>query len=259
MKNKILSAVLCLVLLAIYFACEKDDAFVKEKQSIESSDLQKMPNIKTVSIDEVGETFNTLKSRYQLDGFLKSNTEANTLSRNTIDTLGITIYIDDIKEVTLDDYTSYTMLIALPESDSTKFYNLTIEDENGEEGMFMTKYTPTQEWLDDKSKAYEGTVKTARIDVITQEFPPDGGGEIEINNTQYNDYSTPQGSPYYPTDCDGVVIITIEEVPYPCSCNPSHMPWESCGCELLENGSPPGYDLVPFYYCDAYGNGWDEK
>jgi hypothetical protein len=62
MKNKILSAVLCLVLLAIYFACEKDDAFVKEKQSIESSDLQKMPNIKTVSIDEVGETFNTLKS-----------------------------------------------------------------------------------------------------------------------------------------------------------------------------------------------------
>jgi hypothetical protein len=224
MKNKILSAVLCLVLLAIYFACEKDDAFVKEKQSIESSDLQKMPNIKTVSIDEVGETFNTLKSRYQLDGFLKSNTEANTLSRNTIDTLGITIYIDDIKEVTLDDYTSYTMLIALPESDSTKFYNLTIEDENGEEGMFMTKYTPTQEWLDDKSKAYEGTVKTARIDVITQEFPPDGGGEIEINNTQYNDYSTPQGSPYYPTDCDGVVIITIEEVPYPCSCNPSHMP-----------------------------------
>lgn len=71
MKNKILSTALCLALLAIYFACEKDDAFVMEKQTIETSNLQKMPNIKTVSFNEVGEKFNTLKYRYQLDGFFK--------------------------------------------------------------------------------------------------------------------------------------------------------------------------------------------
>ncbi|WP_439152115.1 hypothetical protein [Winogradskyella sp.] len=67
------------------------------------------------------------------------------LARETIDTLGITIYIDDIKEITIDDYTSYTMRIVLPDSDSENFYNLTIEDKNGVEAMFMTKYTPTEE------------------------------------------------------------------------------------------------------------------
>lgn len=175
--------------------------------------------------------------------FLRSNTEGNTLSRNTIDTLGITIYTDEIKEVTLDDYTSYTMLIALPESDSTKFYNLTIEDKNGVEGMFMTKYAPTEDWLNDKSKAYEGTIKTARIDVITQEFPPDGGGEVDTNVTNY--------SLNYPENCDGWINQTTTFVEYACGCG--HWPGDNTctGC-VIDEPEWAGYAYVITYECIPY-------
>jgi hypothetical protein len=124
MKYKFLWAFLCLGMLTFYLNCERDDSVVKEEQSVDSSEQQITPNIKTVSFTEVSGTFNRLKNQYQLDGFLKSSQESNLLSRSSIDTLGVTIYTDEIKEIIIGDYTSYTMRITLPDSDDTKFYNL---------------------------------------------------------------------------------------------------------------------------------------
>ena len=248
MKNKFLWAFLCLGLLLVYFNCEKDEVTVKEKQEIKTSNGQITPTIKNVSYANVGNKFNQLKSKFQLDEYLQLESVFNVLARETIDTLGITIYIDDIKEITLDDYTSYTMRIVLPDSDSEKFYNLTIEDKNGVEAMFMTKYTPTEEWKNDKSKPYEGNVKTARIDVITNEFPPDGGAGIIIGNITTTDE--------YPTDCDGYVETTVIYIPIPCECEPHHPPGE---CDPYEPCSVQGYwQPVTSYVCYPFDFGGND-
>jgi len=68
-----------------------------------------------------------------------------------------------------------------------------------------------------------------------------------------NDNYTPQGSPYYPTDCGGTVIITMESIPYPCGCGD----WPGGNCQGCNNSSPmfPGYTQVPYYTCIDYGYG----
>ncbi len=217
MKNKFLIAILCLGLLTVYFACEKDDAIVKEEQVLDSPTSQITPTIKTVTFDEAGETFNRLTNAYQLDGFLDTSLESNVFSRSTLDTLGITIYTDNIKEVTAGDYTSYTMLIATPSTTDSKFYNLTIEDKNGEAGMFVTKYVPTEQWLSNKDHAFEGSMSTQRVDNFTTVGIDDGGGTNDD---------------HYPGNCDGEIITTSFYLPYQCDCPGAHWPIDVdiCSC-----------------------------
>ncbi len=244
MKNKFLIAILCLGLLTVYYACEKDDALVKEEQVADSPTTQITPTIKTVSYEDAGETFNRLKNQYQLDGFLDTSLESNVFSRSTLDTLGITIYTDNIKEVTAGDYTSYTMLIATPSTTESKFYNLTIEDKDGEAGMFVTKYVPTQAWLDDKNKAFEGSISTQSKDSFTTVGIDDGGGTND-------DSPDIHYSEYYPDDCDGWVNETTVIAEYSCGCG--HWPGDST-CQGCTTNEPQwaGYAYVTTYECIPY-------
>jgi len=133
------------------FTCQKDDTSNDTEKSITIQE----PKITT--IENFGLTdsrFNSLKEALNLDVYLKSKS-ALAQSRTTQDTLGLTIATDIIKQVTLGDYTSYTMEV-VQATDSTVFYNLTIEYKNGETGMFLTKYTPTQYWLDNTNESYQG-------------------------------------------------------------------------------------------------------
>ena len=134
--------------------------------------------------------------------------------------------------------------------------------------MFITKYTPNGTWLNDMTQPFTGTMSSRRPNRLTEYGDPDeifdsdpgssdGGGDPQGTGPG----SGPGGiggsygsepSPTYPTDCDGIVTITMENVPYPCSCNPSHMPWERCGCEQMEGGTPPGYHQIPYYICQEY-------
>ena len=84
---------------------------------------------------------------------------------------------------------------------------------------------------------------------------PDNGGGGE-----QNDYNSPQGSLYYPTNCNGQVIITVEQIPYKCSSSDEHWPWETCNCGKTADSdcTPPGYHQIPYYYCNEdsnYNNG----
>ncbi len=227
----------------------KTIVLLKKNKQTNTSEQQIAPTIKTVSYDNVSDVFNRLKSQYKLDGLLLSKAENNLLGKSTIDTLGVTIYTDEIKEVTLGNYTSYTMRMAFPSTDSTKFYNITVEDKNGESGMFVTKYTPTQDWLDDKSKAYKGDIQTKRVvEEITQEFAHDGGGGIggAGSNSYSEPTSTSNGSIYYPQDCTGYVYVSIVEVAIRCQCaSPGHLP-NQCVGECDNEGY---YDYIPMYYC----------
>lgn len=247
---------LTMLLMAIAFmavSCQKDDAFTKDEQNTQAL----VPTIKTISYSQAGATFNRLKNDLQIEPYLKTPLSQNMQARNSMDTLGFTVYTDVIKQVTLGDYISYTMLIANPQADSTKFYNLTIEDKNGTAYMFITKYTPTEEWRNDTNTAYRGGITTFKGNNVFQQYEEDnsavGGGGSGSNNP-YNDYSTPQGgSPYYPTDCQGTVVITTQPVPYPCGCG--DWPGEPCGgCDI----SPqyPGYNNVPYFYCLEDTTGW---
>lgn len=74
MKNKFLIPTLLIGFLTFYFSCQKDDTITKE-QSTE----QKIPIIKTVSYQEVSETFNRLTNKYKLDAFLDVGMEGSYL------------------------------------------------------------------------------------------------------------------------------------------------------------------------------------
>lgn len=246
-KKSYSTLLLCLVPLLVYLACQKDDAVTTEQ-----STQQKVPKIETISYDDSKNTiFNNLKNRYNLE-----NHKASALqSKSTTDTLGLIIETDIIKQVTLGDYTSYTMKIV--DQDSVVFYNLTIEYKNGESDMFITKYTPTEYWLNNKDQPFEGTVKSRGIRLTLCTDPEEPFDEDLVNDPGNPDLGAgsgggggsyiPEYSPYYPTECNGIVLITYEDVPYPCSCE-DHMPWQTCYC-VQQGGTGPGYHQVPMYYC----------
>lgn len=140
----------------------------------------------------------------------------------------------------MDNYTSYTMYIEIQTNESTSFYNLTIEDKNGTEQMFITKYTPTDYWLDNKDEAYQGNVSTQRInnlDTYNEDMDVVTEDSIDANGSG--------ASSTYPEDCNGTVLVTNETVPYQCGCA-DHWP-DDDRCTCLSN--PAGYNYVIFYEC----------
>lgn len=259
LKNYLKLGIMLFGIVFLHNACEKDIAI---DQTLEENNNAVAPIIKTLSKDNAGETFHNLASRFQIERYLPLE-QKNLQGRTTQDTLGITVYTDVIKEVTLGDYKSYTMKIASETNQSSKFYNLTLEDKNGQPDMFVTQYTPTQNWLNNQNQVFEGNITTMSRDAF-EAVPPDddGGGTTDtgtgVGGTGSGYPPDPQGSPYYPTDCDGVVVVTYESIPYSCGCG--DMPWDNCqGCT---SSSPmwPGYHEIPYYYCDAtdYGSDpWD--
>ncbi len=179
----------------------------------EQSTQQKVPKIETISYDDSKNTiFNNLKNRYNLE-----NHKASALqSKSTTDTLGLIIETDIIKQVTLGDYTSYTMKIV--DQDSLVFYNLTIEYKNGESDMFITKYTPTEYWLNNKDQPFEGTAKSRGIKLTMYTEPEQAFDEDLLGSTTNPDLGAGVGgtnggyavdySPIYPYNCEGTVIVS---------------------------------------------------
>lgn len=244
MKNKFLIAIFCVGLLGLYFACEKDDTFVKEESVANNSPTQITTTLNTLSYDNAGDTFNRLKSELQIGPYFQFEQNDDVLSRSAQDTLGITIFTDVIKEVIAGDYSSYTMLIALPNSSDSVFYNLTIESKNGEASMFVTKYEPTQEWLDDKSKAFEGNVSTRRADSFEAVPIDEGGGTNDDNPVDHYSLN-------YPENCDGWVNETTIFAEYACGCG--HWPGDNT-CEGCTTNEPQwaGYAYLTTYECVPY-------
>ena len=251
MKQKLLLAFLCLGLLSIYFACEKDDSVVKEEQTVDSIPTQITPTLKTVSYDNAGETFNRLKTELQIGPYFQLEQNDGVLSRNTQDTLGITIFTDVIKEIIAGDYSSYTMLIITPNTTESEFYNLTIENKNGEASMFITQYKPTEYWINNKDQKFEGEVATMRIASFDQ--APDPFTETVEENGSTVDTS---GS-FDPDSCEGTLIITgTLAVPYPCACGD----WtqaECTGCPEYPHRPGTNYEFI--YACVPHytGNPYD--
>ena len=234
--------------------CSVEEDFVK------MNDKNASPIVKTILYEQADETFNRLKSDLKIERYLKSNLKSDIQARTTMDTLGLTIVTDLIKQVTLGDYTSYTMEI-VNQKDTIIFYNLTLEYKNGESSMFVTKYIPDEYWLNNKEEFYSGGIFSKRVNKLKVHtelddlFADNSGGVINGNDLGLGGGAGGgsfnfQGTPTYPADCNGIVIVSIQAIPYPCGCE-NHMPWECNGC----SESPAGYNYIPYYFCQDYGNG----
>lgn len=249
-KNYLKFGILLFGISAIVIGCQKDD-----NVSTEQNSELKIPQIETISYDDDNTTFNNLKSQYNLDRYKATKFTGNIQAKSTTDTLGLVIETDIIKQATLGNYTSYTMKI-VHQNDSTVFYNLTIEYKNGESDMFITKYTPTEYWINNKDKPFQGEVQSKRA-TLTQYTDPEETfeesytGNPELGSGPGGGGGAQYGSDY-PVGCLGTVVVTTELVPYPCGCG--HMPEDNCsGCG---SASPqwPGYDQVTLYACEE---SWD--
>ncbi|BAO75847.1 hypothetical protein [Winogradskyella sp. PG-2] len=110
--------------------------------------------------------------------------------------------------------------------------------------MFVTKYVPTQARLDDKNKAFEGSVSTQSKDSFTTVGIDDGGGTND-------DSPDIHYSEYYPDDCDGWVNETTVIAEYSCGCG--HWPGDST-CQGCITNEPQwaGYAYVTTYECIPY-------
>ncbi|MDA9339447.1 hypothetical protein N9Q68_00590 [Polaribacter sp.] len=206
------------------------------------------PVVRKLSYEDTGKLFNKLKTEFQIAHFTDIAQQANAFARTTQDTLGITIFTDDIKEVTLDNYTSYTMRIVNPDNETDTFYNLTIEDKNGASDLFVTKYDPTENWLNDTKQPFEGSLTTMRTDDFTDVFDEHEDDESN-DNTGSDSNGSGGGQSTYPTDCNGMVIATTVMVAYTCGCG--HWPWKSCGGSTCGAPNSPGYEYVTTYECVA--------
>ncbi|WP_445718305.1 hypothetical protein [Flavobacterium sp.] len=257
MKQQLKKLILFLI-ATTFISCSLEEELIKNEQT--KNNL--IPIVKTVPYENAGETFRLLKNNFKIEPYLKSRFQSNLQARTTTQTSGLTIVTDVVKEVTLGDYTSYTMEV-ISQQDSLVFYNLTMEYKNGESSMFVTKYSPTEFWLNNKNESFQGNISSARLNLLTQYTDPEELFNDDLGNNNHDlgvgvggggggGYS-PQGSPYYPTDCGGIVIVSIEEVPYQCGCG--DWPWQNCsGCN---SNSPyyPGYHQIPYYICQDYGYG----
>ena len=228
-------------LMFALFGCDSQEFYIKGKSNT--------PVIKTISYYQVGEKFNTLKRNLQIEKNLKPPKLLNQQNKTIVDTFGLKVETDIIKQVTLGDYTSYTMRI-VKENENTIFYNLTIEDKGGESSMYIIQYNPTEYWISHKDEYFKGSVKSVKMNVLTQYSDLEEIFDADIvGNNNHEVGSGPGGSSYngnpnYPIGCNGIVIVSMQYIPYPCGCQ-GHMPWECNGCQE----SPAGYDLVPYYYC----------
>ncbi len=253
MKQHIKKLSILFLLATLLASCDAEEMYLKESKSNNGE-----PVIKTLSYKEAGETFNRLKNELKIEKHLKIPETSNLQARTIKDTLGFLIETDLIKQVTLGEYKSYTMKL-VKEIEGNIFFNLTIEDKNGESSMFMTCYIPSSYWVNNKDEAFQGVIVSRRMNTLTEYQEPEIFFNDIISSSINHDfgtspggggsYSLQNGSPYYPLDCNGYVIVSIKLVPYPCGCE-NHMPWECNSCP----NSPAGYDEIPYYYCQEYPN-----
>lgn len=150
MKNKRLKQYLKIgsLLFGITFLllnCENNSEQIEANE--ENIDFSVKPQIKTFTLNQLQNvnTFSTLKNSFNIlqnnTLFASRNGNGTSYSARLVDTLGITIDENSIKQITYDGYVSYTMLMIEPDDTSGNTSNLVIQDHNGSERIFTVRYT----------------------------------------------------------------------------------------------------------------------
>ena len=221
-----LSKIVICVLVLCSVSCQKET--LQEEVLVEHSETT-APVIKTTNLNEAGDKLLRMSQHFGVDTHFKlTKDQAGIYQREDSD---FVVRTDVVKEISQGDYTSYTMFVETQKTADSTFYNITLEDRNGEERLFVTKYTPTETWLQNKNQAFSGVIVTRRATIL--ENPHENG--VDLNT----------GGSFDPfiDQCNGTVTETTIFVPYACTCE-GHMPGEYCICS-----NPPGYISETVYEC----------
>ncbi|UPQ80072.1 AHH domain-containing protein [Flavobacterium azooxidireducens] len=237
MKNNFNLLLGIIATFLLFISCDKDfyEDVELQKNNLESID------VKTITYDEFKRKLKSLENKPAVKMIINNTNSTNHYARSEDDS-DIEIFTDVIKEITSGTYKSYTMYIKTSDTIASKFYNLTLEEKEGNTAAFITKYSPTENWLNDKNQPFEGDIRTFRV------IEPGPGGSIKFTHIDEN----VAGGSSYPFDCDGYVQTSIVLEPYQCGCGPEHWPWQTCEC----TNSHPGYTPNLYYECipNNFGN-----
>ena len=215
-------------------ACEKDsDCDNPIEQNVESG----KPTIRTITLQQAGQKLTELSNKLNVSQHfdISQNNQSNIYQKNSTSS-DFTVRTEFIKEITFGDYTSYTMFLqSLPETDNS-FYNVTIEYKSSTESMFITKYTPTQQWLNDKTQPFSGTISSKSTTEL--ENPHEDGNPMNGGGGGFDPFID---------NCNGTVIEYTIWVPYACGCG--HMPWDVCSGSSCGGSFLPGFQPETVYEC----------
>lgn len=223
----------------LFISCENEEELLEEAVPIYNEDLP--ISIVTTTFEEAGEKFKQISKQHELESHKRLVSFGGIEKSGSSG--GIVIISEEIKEIKRGDYTSYTMLIEPKDIESNIFYNLTIEDVKGVTKLFITKYDPTDAWLENNNMRFEGQITTFRIDDLQTaldrvDTPIMGGGEGG-------------GTTTYPTDCDGTVVATVIVEEIPCGCHHSWQQLLSGVCTGCTEAQPayPSLSTTTVYEC----------
>ncbi len=147
MKNKLKKTlklgILLFGILLLLWNCENNSEQIESVQ--EKIDFTIKPQIKTFNLNQLksDNKFNTLKNSFDVlqNNTLFASRNGTSTSARLVDTLGITIDENSIKQIVYNGYVSYTMLMIEPNDTSDNVSNLVIQEHNGNEHIFTVRYS----------------------------------------------------------------------------------------------------------------------
>jgi hypothetical protein len=167
MKNswkKLLKVGILTFIIALLYRCSNEE-------SAQSETVQEK-KVKTISLNDFKANVNKGKSFDKISALFDVNRkELSTFqyqNKNIDQNTDLTILTDEIRVIELGNQTTYTFKVLTGNNDNTNFYNLVVHidlEQNIVKSEFI-EYRPTQLWLSDTSKAYEGELKIVENDFL---------------------------------------------------------------------------------------------
>lgn len=252
-KTFLKKTILFLIIPFLYLSCEKD--MYENLQNIKMNNKNVL--IKNITLEEFNQKMNFVKNKPNLNKLMKSSKNTNHLNKTTIGN-DIIIYTDDIKYVTIGDYSSYTMYLKMPNTSNNIFYNITIEERNGNVKILVNEYKDNADWHLNSIGEFNGEITSYRLDenvsysIVFQHFQDliEIGGTIEYTSGgTVGSWSVNGLSSTFPYNCDGVIETYVIQVPVMCSAQ-VHWPWTPITannqCKAQEKAK---YVPTTFYKC----------
>jgi hypothetical protein len=236
-KFKFLSIVIILFagMFAFFQSCQKDF----EVEPIEKAEIDNNQNsLKYLTFEEISNdaTFNKLLDNFNFSQKTKNSKLSNSFSLpyTTLASDNEVLDTSIIKVIESENTTSFSLKTVGNETIDNSFTNVVLIDGNDSQFMFTLHYEPDDNWINNPSGGFTGTVTiesvcgiyTTETLVGTTDCNQDGGSE-------------PPGTGYE------LVCFQISlYVDYPCSCEPHHDVGDDCGCY-----NPPYTDLDTWVDC----------
>lgn len=231
----------------LILGCTEDEFINSNSEDAHQVD-NGLPTLEKVSFDQFLSTSN-FEASYEFQD------QSTTTTQSTNDSNYYDVSLDKINQVSKGQTISYTFLIEGKIDDSSAFDNFMIkEDPNGDLSYYIIAYTENASGssfpysavtkpIDESDMEY--TTNAIRLKVMPIDEGGGGSGDEDLP-------SSPVGSPYYPYNCDGTVIMYYATVSLCNCCN--HLPRECNGCDKGWHDV-----VVPYYYCESHDDGGENN